>query len=324
MNQGSFNPIADEGVYTVGRIFNRDFLWAFRPQPIADMGIDAHVEVCKDGKPLGQIIALQIKSGESYFQTEINEGYVYRGELKHLHYWLNYPLPVLLALYHPVFEQVFWEVVTKEKIEFTKKGWKIVIPYKQYLNKSALPKILALLNNQINIKLPEDYLIQEIIEETNFLKSLPPWKVVGYDELEKLAIGTRIKSKEKIRAFTKDMFYNNIDFREWQIHMANEIKYVVIIHYLLAKGGLKAIEENDYSRLTKILKQQFQFLHLFAVDIKQGRFRKSDLPELIERSTIFIDCSIVAFEMAKARNAELELIYIRDDNNQWKTKLLKS
>ena len=42
--------------------------WMFREQPIDDIGIDAHMErTDKDGK-VQQLLALQIKSGESYFK----------------------------------------------------------------------------------------------------------------------------------------------------------------------------------------------------------------------------------------------------------------
>ena len=47
--------------------------WMFREQPIDDIGIDAHMErTDKDGK-VQQLLALQIKSGESYFKENKGE-----------------------------------------------------------------------------------------------------------------------------------------------------------------------------------------------------------------------------------------------------------
>jgi hypothetical protein len=56
--------MSEEGVHAVELIFTRDFRWIFREQPKADLGIDAYVEVCRDGEPTGSLLALQIKAGE--------------------------------------------------------------------------------------------------------------------------------------------------------------------------------------------------------------------------------------------------------------------
>ena len=44
--------------------------WMFREQPINDIGIDAHMEFVEDDKPR-QLLALQIKSGSSWFNTQL-------------------------------------------------------------------------------------------------------------------------------------------------------------------------------------------------------------------------------------------------------------
>ena len=41
--------------------------WLFREQLTHDHGIDAQVEIVKDGQPTGDLIAIQIKSGTSFF-----------------------------------------------------------------------------------------------------------------------------------------------------------------------------------------------------------------------------------------------------------------
>ncbi len=68
--------------------------FAFREQHQHDYGIDAHVELIDDQKPTGQLLALQIKAGSSYFSEATVEDYVYRPESKHVNYWLNHSLPV--------------------------------------------------------------------------------------------------------------------------------------------------------------------------------------------------------------------------------------
>ena len=44
--------------------------WAFREEPITDIGIDAQLEIIENGESTGQLIALQVKSGESFFEHE--------------------------------------------------------------------------------------------------------------------------------------------------------------------------------------------------------------------------------------------------------------
>src|SRR5215470_4214249 len=76
--------------------------WAFRSQYVKDYGIDAHAEPF-DGphQPSNELLALQIKSGDSYFREETDEGWWYWGENKHLQYWLSHVLPVLIIIYDP-------------------------------------------------------------------------------------------------------------------------------------------------------------------------------------------------------------------------------
>ena len=88
------------GVNAIERIF-LEFGWIFRRQTEDDYGIDAIVEVVEDGLPTGRLIALQIKSGASYFKKR-GENYAYYGETKHLEYWANHSLPVFVILHDPV------------------------------------------------------------------------------------------------------------------------------------------------------------------------------------------------------------------------------
>ena len=129
-----YNPTEDEGVNALGRIFNRKFGWIFREQLKADMGIDAQVEICEDGKPLGRLIALQIKSGKSWFEEGTTEGFVFRGSPIHLEYWLQHSLPVILVLYNPETEQAYWQVIVEKTVIRTGKDWKTIVPIAHNLN----------------------------------------------------------------------------------------------------------------------------------------------------------------------------------------------
>ena len=88
------------GVATTEKIINKMGL-IFREQPTDDYGVDAQIETIENGYATGKLIAVQIKSGESYFKEPTSEGIVFRGERKHYDYWLNHSLPVIIVLYNP-------------------------------------------------------------------------------------------------------------------------------------------------------------------------------------------------------------------------------
>ncbi|MGE4321151.1 MAG: DUF4365 domain-containing protein [Acholeplasmataceae bacterium] len=103
--------------------------WFFREQPISDIGIDAIIERYNDKTKESKLIALQIKTGVSYF-NEQNSFYVfYRISDRHYNYWIKYSIPVIIVLYNPeTMEMVFSEI---DDSRITKAG----VEYKLHLNK---------------------------------------------------------------------------------------------------------------------------------------------------------------------------------------------
>lgn len=102
--------------------------WLFREQPIHDFGIDAHVEIVEDERPTGKLIALQIKSGSSFFTEETEDAYIFRTDDKHVTYWVGHSMPVVLVLYDPETKRAVWQEVSKQTVESTGKGWKLAVP----------------------------------------------------------------------------------------------------------------------------------------------------------------------------------------------------
>jgi hypothetical protein len=102
--------------------------WLFREQTTHDYGIDAHVEIVEGGRPTGKLIALQIKSGKSFFSEETPDAYVFRTDDNHVTYWVEHSMPVALVLYHPEPKQLYWQEVSESTVERTGKNWKILVP----------------------------------------------------------------------------------------------------------------------------------------------------------------------------------------------------
>jgi hypothetical protein len=125
------------GVNAVEALILKEFGWFFREQPISDYGIDAHIEeMGEDGKPTGKLIALQIKSGPSYFDPK-NDGYIFRGEPRHLEYWTNHSLPVFIILHNPESALTIWQKIDRKLVKEAEKSWSIFIPATNVLNASA-------------------------------------------------------------------------------------------------------------------------------------------------------------------------------------------
>jgi len=112
--------------------------WIFREQPVSDFGVDAHVEIVENGEPTGQLIALQIKSGPSWFRQR-GDVIVYRGKPRHLRYWENHALPVLLVLHNSETALTVWVKIERHLVSVLPDGhWVVEIPVKQELTtKSA-------------------------------------------------------------------------------------------------------------------------------------------------------------------------------------------
>jgi hypothetical protein len=106
----------DAGVNGVGPIVNLDLGWVFRPQPVADMGIDAQIEPLVNTVSTGGLLALQIKAWPSLIEdpTSDGEGWYFRERSQRLRrYWLRYRLPVILVLYDINARAAYWQLITE-------------------------------------------------------------------------------------------------------------------------------------------------------------------------------------------------------------------
>ncbi|MFD0355609.1 DUF4365 domain-containing protein [Streptomyces sp. NPDC127110] len=112
--------------------------WVFREQPTEDFGIDAHAEVVDAGRVRGRLLALQIKSGSSWFRERGQDGWWFRPDPEHVRYWTNHSLPVAVVLYHPERRRCYWQLVNRETLTRTSRGgWKLLVPEAQVLGEGA-------------------------------------------------------------------------------------------------------------------------------------------------------------------------------------------
>jgi hypothetical protein len=137
--------LGDKGVRMVDLLISEDLRWIFRDVRKADLGIDAQIELVNPEKRgTGRIIAAQIKCGESFFSESTDVGFVFRGNSKHLKYWIEHSLPVLVIICDPKSNKCYWQEVSGANTEPLEKGWKLVIPRTHVLgseSKQALSQI---------------------------------------------------------------------------------------------------------------------------------------------------------------------------------------
>ncbi len=140
-----------KGVNHCGEIAE-DHNWMFREQPINDVGIDAHIEFTDKAGRSRQLLALQIKTGPSYFK-ELKDGcYLFRKmNERQYNYWTTNSLPCILVLYNPKDKMCIWQKLTSKTIERTKngarKGFVVKVPISQVFLDDKSDKMLREFSN---------------------------------------------------------------------------------------------------------------------------------------------------------------------------------
>src|SRR5690348_16182439 len=82
------------GEKTVDLVFSREFGWSYHQFGNKRAGIDGEVEIVGDGDELsGRLLAVQVRTGASYFARTTADGIIYEGNKDELEYWLRYSLP---------------------------------------------------------------------------------------------------------------------------------------------------------------------------------------------------------------------------------------
>lgn len=173
------SSIERTGVHHCGEIAERNN-WMFREQPIDDVGIDAHMEFIEStGKPK-QLLALQIKTGASWFKEKKDDCIIFRNiNERQYNYWTMNSLPCIVVLYNPDDDMCIWEKLTPETIKKTKegngKGFFVKVPLGQvFLNDLSNEKLLSFTNlpqhiTNYNILLSQKKFMQ-IIQDGGIVK----------------------------------------------------------------------------------------------------------------------------------------------------------
>ena len=115
-----------------------------------DIGIDAIIEIReKEYTSSGKFIAIQLKSGNSFFKNETEDYYYLYMDNNHIEYWLKCLMPVLFIIYSPSEKQAFWHKIDKESLSRKKKSYKIKIPKDNRLSTTSKHELLQFFYGKI-------------------------------------------------------------------------------------------------------------------------------------------------------------------------------
>lgn len=140
------------GLSIVKKTIEKELNWIFRKNHQEhDFGIDGYIDVIAEcGQVTGKSIALQIKTGKFYFSEPTDLGWVYRGQMSHLNYYLNHEIPVIILIVDDTTEEIYWCLCDPNKTDKAGKSWKIIVPCKQQLTKASKEELAQYISPTID------------------------------------------------------------------------------------------------------------------------------------------------------------------------------
>jgi hypothetical protein len=80
-------------------------------------------------------------------------------------------------------------------------------------------------------------------------------------------------SQKVITEASEALRSGTIDLAEWQLVMREEIKRTQLGAQALLRGGWKQLTKDDYSKIADRIREQYEYLHNFTTELREGRVR---------------------------------------------------
>ena len=235
---------AEKGVTFVKMKVENDLDWIFRSTHLEDdYGIDGYIDIIGiNNSVTGKYLGVQIKTGKSYFKTKKGFGWEFKGENKHLNYYLNLDKPIIIILVNLEQQVAFWGEFDLNKVTKTSTGWSILIPEYNELSKNSKQEFKKLVGNIVDYmpQLEYQWKLNEKIKNSSFTYlNVSREEIINKDVsgftimLNKLTIDEEmIKKARGAFSFTIDGYENDSrelleipEVREWAKLVIPAFKY---------------------------------------------------------------------------------------------------
>lgn len=260
-NYSKYSRIGEDGITILKKIIDSKLNWLFRVNHKEhDFGIDAYIDVITElGEVTGKSIAIQVKTGQSYFKEKNDIGWIYRGEMSHLNYYLNHDIPVVIVLVNNKTQKAYWCYCDASKTSKANKKWKITIPFSQELTESAKIELLRYVSpvKDYVSQLEHFWTINKRLEEAGNLSL-----VIDRTDITNLNI-IRVKEVFERIQVTKELVLNmkekldisiygyESDSRE--LYEIPEVKKWVLKAFEEISGWAYFLSKNEYSSFLRVL-----------------------------------------------------------------------
>jgi hypothetical protein len=109
--------------------------WVYRPvHRESDFGIDGYIDVTSEESVTGRSLAVQIKCGDTYIAKRTAGGIKYEGSNRHLNYYMNQSVPIILIVLSSDCSEGYWVEFDVMRTNRSSTGWWIEIPKRNQLN----------------------------------------------------------------------------------------------------------------------------------------------------------------------------------------------
>lgn len=99
--------------------------------------------------------------------------------------------------------------------------------------------------------------------------------------------------KVGVNTLAKQLADGDISLNQWVVGMRQNVKDSFIDQYMLAAGGRNNMTQADWGRVGQMVRNQYEYLDRFAVDVANGRYTES---AVAARARMYVESSSQAFE----------------------------
>jgi len=304
------------GLNILTKIVEKELGWIIRlNHQEDDFGIDAFIDIIIDEHITGKSIAIQVKSGASYLVNQDGQNWKFKGEKKHLNYYLNQDVPVLIILVDVENEIAYWEVCKVEYVELNENSWTMPIPKDQQISLLQKEKLLKFVPKTVDyVSQLEDYWLgNKLLSNTDRLLIF-----VGKDDIEELnyrplvdLIARICSNKHHLSKFREniEIGIHGFDTDSRELYEIPEIKNWMWSIFEQVPGLTYFLTNDEYSQFLKVYVFSRVKLDIIDKNLQERKvwveFDNKYLEEIF--NTIFKDLNEFtdAFEMSEQINKEI-------------------